>query len=105
MTAATDLPPDLVAYRRTPVFNEHTIPDGLRREHRTKPGVWAVISILEGRLRFRSLAPHSDARLRQLSAGDRAVVAPEEPHQVEPDGIVRFFVEFYRPVATDGGAG
>jgi tellurite resistance-related uncharacterized protein len=39
------------AYRCTPVFDENTLPAGLRRAHRTKPGVWGAIRVLEGRLR------------------------------------------------------
>jgi tellurite resistance-related uncharacterized protein len=104
MTVRTDLPPGLVAYRRTPVFSQDTIPDGLRREHRTKPGVWGLISVLEGRLRFRALPAHPNSPPRLLSAGERVVVAPEEPHEVEPDGPVRFFVEFYRSAAMEDGA-
>jgi tellurite resistance-related uncharacterized protein len=91
------LPPGLVAYRRTPVFDEDTIPAGLRREHRTKPGVWAVVSVLEGKLRFRALPPPSDPPSERLvAAGGQILVAPEQPHEIAPEGAVRFFVEFYR---------
>lgn len=34
-----DAPP-LSPYRSTPVFDEATLPAALRREHRTKLGVW-----------------------------------------------------------------
>lgn len=103
MSAAVDLPPGLLAYRRTPVFAEDTIPAGLRRAHRTKPGVWGLIHVLQGRLRFRALAAHPRPQSqRLLSAGEQIVVAPEQPHEVEPDGPVRFFVEFYRAAETDG---
>jgi tellurite resistance-related uncharacterized protein len=98
------LPPGLVAYRRTPVFSDATIPAGLRREHRTGPGVWGLISVLEGRLRFRALSARPEPLSpRQLSAGECIVVQPEQPHEVELDGPVRFFVEFYRPAEPSGG--
>ena len=87
------LPEGAIACRRTPIFDESTIPAGLRHEHRTKPGVWGVITVLEGKLRYRSLDPVSE---RLITAGAQAIAAPEQPHQVEPDGGVRFFVEFYR---------
>lgn len=86
------LPPGLVAYRRTPVFTEETMPQGLRHRHQTKAGVWALITVVEGRLRFRRLDPASDT---VLDPAKTAVVVPEEPHEVEPLGPVRFFVEFY----------
>jgi tellurite resistance-related uncharacterized protein len=86
------LPPGLLAYRHT-LFDEKTIPAGLLREHRTRPGTWGVITIVEGRLRFRLLDPPSEAGLSPRSPG---IVAPEQPHEVAPDGPVKFFVEFYR---------
>ncbi len=86
------LPPGLVAYQRTPIFTEATLPSGLRHRHQTKPGVWALITVVEGRLRFRRLDPLAET---VLDADAPGVVAPEEPHEVEPLGAVRFFVEFY----------
>jgi len=87
------LPDGAVAYRRTPIFDEHTIPSALRHEHRTKPDVWGVITVLQGKLRYRSLDPVFE---RLLTDATPMVVAPGQPHEVEPDGRVRFFVEFYR---------
>ena len=34
-------------YRSTPVFDETTLPEALRREHRTKAGTWGVIHVLD----------------------------------------------------------
>jgi tellurite resistance-related uncharacterized protein len=87
------LPDGAVAYRRTPIFDEHTIPSALRHEHRTKPDVWGVITVLQGKLRYRSLDPAFE---RILTDATPMVVAPGQPHEVEPDGRVHFFVEFYR---------
>jgi tellurite resistance-related uncharacterized protein len=85
VTEAAGLPPGLTAYRRTPVFDQDTIPPGLRREHRTGPGVWGLITV--------------------LTADRPGVVAPEQVHQVEPLGPVQFFVEFYRrPPPPEVGA-
>src|SRR4051812_7303688 len=95
------LPAGLIAYRRTPVFDQDTIPAGLRREHRTASGVWGLITVLEGRLRFRSLQPVAET---VLTPGAPMAVAPQQPHEVAPDGPVRFYVEFYRaadPVSLD----
>ena len=89
---ADTLPPGFKAYRRTPVFTEATIPAGLRRQHSTKPGVWALITVLEGRLRLRRLAGGGETDLEPSAPG---VIEPEELHEVEPLGAVRFFVEFY----------
>jgi len=42
------LPPGLIAYKQTPVFDENTVPPALRREQRTKDNVWALVHVLEG---------------------------------------------------------
>jgi tellurite resistance-related uncharacterized protein len=96
------LPPDVVVYRRTAEFSESTLPAGLRRRHTTKPGVWGRICVLEGSLRYRILEPAQEEHV--LSAGLPGIVEPEVPHEVEPVGRVRFFVEFLRASGrTDGG--
>ena len=89
----SELPQGLVAYRRTPVFTETTVPVGLRTRHQTKTGVWGKLVVTEGRLRFRRLEPPAETI---LDPAHPAVIAPEEPHEVETVGPVQFFVEFYR---------
>ena len=79
-------------YRRTPVFDENTLPAGLRREHRTKPGVWGVIRVFDGRLRYQVLDPISEVI---LEPGHPGLIRPDEPHLVEPLGPMRVQVEFY----------
>jgi tellurite resistance-related uncharacterized protein len=43
------------------VFDENTLPAGLRRKHCTKPGVRGVIQVLDGQLRYQVLDPASEA--------------------------------------------
>ena len=50
-------------YKSTPVFNENTLPAGLRKEHRTKAGVWGLIRVLEGQVKYRVLEPVSETIL------------------------------------------
>jgi len=85
-------PDGLAAYRRTPEFDDTTIPAGLRAEHATKRGAWGRIHVLSGALRYRVGAPiHRSFRIDSASSG---IVVPEVPHRVEPEGPVRFFIEF-----------
>jgi tellurite resistance-related uncharacterized protein len=86
------LPPGLKAYKRTAEFDRDTLPAGLRRSHSTKAGVWALIHVTEGRLRYRVLEPFSET---ELTVGETGVIRPEQPHEVEPLGAVRMYVEFY----------
>jgi tellurite resistance-related uncharacterized protein len=96
--APEKLPPGLTAYKRTPIFDSEALPPALRQEHSTKPGVWALIHVLEGRLAYTILEPRAEHILGPDAPG---VVLPEQPHRVEPRGKVRFFVEFYRSEASE----
>ena len=88
------LPGRLAPYARTPEFSERSIPANLRRSHRTRAGTWAKIVVLEGRLRYRILEPEIEEV--ELSPDKPGIVEPEVPHEVEPPGTARFYVEFYR---------
>ena len=79
-------------YRSTPVFDETSLPGALRREHRTKAGVWGVIRVLEGRVRLVILEPASEM---VLSPDVPRRVLPEQPHLVEPLGPIRMQVDFH----------
>ena len=88
------LPDSVACYRTSPEFTEESIPDGLRSSHRTSARTWARIVVLEGRLRYRTLEP--DISETELYPGKPGIVEPEVEHAVEPEGRVRFFVEFHR---------
>src|SRR5262249_24227 len=94
LTPMKQLPQNVVPYQRTREFAESTIPAGLRRRHTTKAGVWGRICVLEGSLRYRILDPVREEHV--LSAERPGIVEPQVPHEVEPLGNVRFFVEFLR---------
>ena len=81
-----------VPYKSTPVFDENTLPAGLRREHRTKIGVWGIIRVFDGRVRYRILDPVSETILDPDHPG---LVFPDQPHCVEPLGAIGMQVEFY----------
>jgi tellurite resistance-related uncharacterized protein len=91
------LPDNLVAYRRTPIFDQDSLPAGLRRRHTTKDDVWGLIVVLEGRLLYRLLEPHAERILDPQTPG---VIKPGQAHEVEPVGPVSFFVEFYGEAKT-----
>ena len=79
-------------YRSTPEFDEGSLPAGLRRAHSTKAGVWGVIRVIEGSLRY-GLEDGSDPIM--LTPDRPGLVRPEEPHHVEPVGPFRMKVDFY----------
>jgi tellurite resistance-related uncharacterized protein len=79
-------------YRSTPVFDEKTLPAALRGEHRTKAGVWGVIQVIEGQLKF-TQADQAEEKI--LTPERPGLILPEQPHRVEPLGSMRMQVHFY----------
>ena len=86
------LPANVRPYKQSIVFDETTMPAGLRRRHCTKPGVWGVIRVTDGQLRYRVLDSGAESI---LDPGHPGVALPEQFHEVEPLGRVRFFIEFH----------
>ncbi len=91
--ALLELPEGLSVYKRTPEWSERTVPAALLHNHTTKPGVWARIVVLEGKLLY---VVESFGVELELFEGRVGIVLPTVPHRVEPLGMVRFFVEFLR---------
>lgn len=89
---STGWPDTLTVKRRSPDFDQDTIPAALRRSHSTKEGTWAVLHILEGQLIFRDLEAGTE---RILGVGAHRVIYPQVEHEVELAGPVRFYVEFH----------
>lgn len=94
LTAPASKPParSQKPYRSTPIFDQDSLPTALRREHRTKAGIWGVIRVLEGELKFHLLDP---PEVRILSPDRPAIVEPEQTHRVEPIGVMRMRVDFH----------
>jgi len=86
-----EIPQSVTAYKKTPVFTEESVPDGLLKEHRTKEGVWGKIVIMRGSLLY-TIGEEENV----LDVDHFGVVEPVITHQVRPLGKVNFYVEFYR---------
>ena len=89
-----DFPDGVLAYKKTPVFTEETVPAGLLKLHRTKAGVWAKIVVLKGRLEY-SLSDGSEEAV-VLTPEVYGVIEPAVYHRVRPLGCVEFYVEFMK---------
>lgn len=89
--------PVLESYKRTPTFTENTVPAGLRTDHSTKDGVWGLIHVTQGRLRYFITDPRREPEEYVLDPGTvPGVVEPTILHRVEPIGSLEFQVEFLR---------
>jgi len=54
------LPDHVRSYRRTAEFTAETVPGALLKDHATKAGVWGLIHVLDGRLRY-EISPTGEA--------------------------------------------
>lgn len=84
------LPANVIPYKRTPEFNEESVPTGLLNAHQTKAGVWGKIVVLEGKLQY--LINEPDKEITILDKNVYGVVEPVVLHEVKPLGKVRFYV-------------
>ena len=88
------LPDNLDLVRTTDEFDEHTVPPGLLKAHRTASGVWGNLTVRSGSLDF---AFEDDANsLRSVETGGSQPIPPGRPHRVILTGPTKFAVEFYR---------
>ena len=94
-TLAPSLPHGLEHYRTSPEFTATTVPKSLLSAHRTKAGVWGLLRVAQGRLRYCiDTAPPQSFVIEQ---GGAVVIEPEALHHVEIlDAETRFLVEFHR---------
>ena len=92
------LPQNVVAYQKTPVFTQDTVPKGLLHHHTTKEGSWGQIWVTSGQLGYRILTEPPEEHT--LTPDKPGIVEPQVPHQVEPLGSVEFYVEFDHEVAN-----
>lgn len=88
-----NLPDNVGLYKTTPEFNEDTIPEGFKRNHKTAANIWGRIVVHEGKLRYVIESPQKEEHI--LMPGMPGIVEPQCPHHVVNIGLVRFSVEFY----------
>ena len=88
-----ELPNAVVSYKKTPTFNNETVPKGLLRSHTTKSGTWGKITVLNGKLLYRILEPQIEEIV--LTPGVFGVVEPTIKHEVQLFEETEFFVDFH----------
>ena len=87
------LPSDAQVYRRLGPFDVETIPAGLWRRHDLKAGVWGLLSVEAGSIRFCWDDVQGGTRI--LSTGDVLLVPPTVPHHLEREGAVTISLAFH----------
>ncbi len=93
----TNLPDGLEPYKRTPTFTEDSVPTGLLTEHSTKDGVWGLVQVEKGALRYVVTdARRASTEVLLTPGAEPGIVEPTILHRVEPVGAVQFHVQFLR---------
>lgn len=83
----------LTPYASSPVFDDQSLPDKLRNDHRTKDGTWGLLRVLEGEVRLIFTEPHREVL---VTPDMPAPIAPLATHYVVQLGKMTMQVEFYR---------
>lgn len=93
-----ELPPDVTVLRTTATWDERTMPEALRRDHRVAAGTWGRLRVEDGALRFVARTdPVTDVIVAEHQVQG---IPPEVEHFVEPQGTVRFAIDFLGPRRT-----
>ncbi len=88
-----ELPDDISLLRSAGPWDEHTLPPGLRRSHRTAEGEWGLLRVIEGGVNCAiETAPPTAVT---LVAGDSQPIPPEVPHLLVLTRSVRLMIEFW----------
>ena len=88
------LPAGAALYRRLPDFSGGTTPAALLRAHRLKAGVYGVLRVRAGVVRF--FLAGGEEPLAVLRGGEAIVILPEEEHYIRPSEDADFQISFFR---------
>ena len=83
----------LAPYASSAVFDELSLPDALRNDHRTKAGTWGLLRVFTGAVQLVFTDPPREVL---VTPDAPAPIAPEATHYVVPLGRMTMQVEFYR---------
>jgi tellurite resistance-related uncharacterized protein len=94
-----ELPKDLRFVRSSPLWDERTMPNSLRRNHRLAEGFWGVLRVSSGSLHF---VAQSDPKIDVVLDHDAyQAIPPTLEHAIEPRGAVTFSIDFLAVLAYD----
>ncbi len=76
----------LIEYKALPEWNANSLPKGFRRQHNTKVGTWAKLTVLAGKLKYYSLDKEGNILETFIfdQYSDIPFVEPQAWHKVEP---------------------
>ena len=87
----------LRVYKKMPIWNKHSFPDGFKNKHSTKPGTWARLTILSGELTYYALNEKGDVLEKHIFSSKNLPppIEPQAWHRVEAKTEdLEFYMEF-----------
>jgi tellurite resistance-related uncharacterized protein len=93
-----ELPRNVIAYKKTPIFNVNNVPNGLLTKHNTKMGTFGVIVVVSGKLKYtiETNNENKNQEIIELNPNYNGIIYPQEYHKVELlSSDTTFYVEFY----------
>jgi tellurite methyltransferase len=85
------IPPGHVLTRQLR-FDSTSVPEGLLKEHRLKPGVWGRLRVLKGRALF-----YGGEEIQEIPAPGGVIIPPEMEHRIELDEGTTIELELHHP--------
>lgn len=96
------MPNGLSPYKKTPEFDQDTIPAGMTRDHKTATDTWACIVVTSGKLKYEITEIGHEA-VFILEPETNGIIVAGQSHHVSAIADVSFYLEFYRkPRHTSG---
>jgi tellurite methyltransferase len=90
-----EVPNGLIVVRTSETWDERTMPEALRRDHRVASGTWGCLRVQDGSLRF---VARTDPVTEVIVDSDRPQgIPPDIEHHIEPQGPTRFAIDFLGP--------
>ncbi len=76
----------LLCYKQMPVWTAQTLPEAFRKQHNTKIGTWAKLSIQKGKLKFYELSESGEELNTHIfdTNNQPPFIEPQLWHRVEP---------------------
>jgi len=93
-----ELPKGYAPYRRTPTFDQDSLPRALLERHDTKAGVWALLHVVSGAVELVEIDARGEQR-RVVTAGHPGVICPEVEHRLVLTGKAELYLELWRAEA------
>lgn len=94
----TQIPGDYINYKSSDIFTKENVPKIFLNSHNTRKGVYGMIEVLTGSLKFYGLTEHN-GKIEQeiiIDAGKTAISPPQYWHKVELlTGDTTFKVNFF----------